>query len=120
MRQFQDDLPQQGPLLAAQFNTVDSFDMAAIPRYFAAVDAQALAAKSGADFHRLGPGMFSINRLYGEAVLPAGETYTFWGKGVSRGIRMPSAAFRASRPVCSTTYAVAGGDQPFAAVAAPV
>ena len=82
-----DDLPQQGPLLAAQFNTVDSFDThAAIPEYFAAVDAQALAAKKTA-LISIGwdPGMFSINRLYGEAVLPVGETYTFWGKGVSQG-----------------------------------
>ena len=82
-----DDLPQQGPLLAAQFNTVDSFDThAAIPEYFAAVDAQAQAAKKTA-LISIGwdPGMFSINRLYGEAVLPAGETYTFWGKGVSQG-----------------------------------
>ncbi|WP_415035958.1 diaminopimelate dehydrogenase [Azonexus sp.] len=82
-----DDLPQQGPQLAAQFNTVDSFDThAAIPEYFAAVDAQAQGAgKTALISIGWDPGMFSINRLYGEAVLPQGETYTFWGKGVSQG-----------------------------------
>ncbi len=82
-----DDLPQQGPVLAAQFNTVDSFDThAAIPEYFAAVDAKAQAARKTA-LISIGwdPGMFSINRLYGEAALPDGVTYTFWGKGVSQG-----------------------------------
>lgn len=82
-----DDLPQQGPLLAAQFNTVDSFDThAAIPEYFAAVDAQALAAKKTA-LISIGwdPGMFSINRVMSEALLPDGTTYTFWGKGLSQG-----------------------------------
>jgi len=82
-----DDLPEQGPALAAHFNTVDSFDThARIPEYFAAVDAPARAAgrtaliSTGWD-----PGMFSLNRLYGEALLPEGETYTFWGKGLSQG-----------------------------------
>ncbi|GAA4287920.1 diaminopimelate dehydrogenase [Georgenia daeguensis] len=82
-----DDLPEQGPALAAHFNTVDSFDThARIPEYFAAVDAPARAGgrtaliSTGWD-----PGMFSLNRLYGEALLPDGETYTFWGKGLSQG-----------------------------------
>ncbi|MCK6210146.1 diaminopimelate dehydrogenase [Georgenia sp. EYE_87] len=82
-----DDLPEQGPALAAHFNTVDSFDThARIPEYFAAVDAPARAGgrtsliSAGWD-----PGMFSLNRLYGEALLPDGETYTFWGKGLSQG-----------------------------------
>jgi len=82
-----DDLPEQGPALAAHFNTVDSFDThARIPEYFAAVDAPARAAgrtaliSTGWD-----PGLFSLNRLYGEALLPEGETYTFWGKGLSQG-----------------------------------
>ncbi|MFW1859738.1 diaminopimelate dehydrogenase [Acinetobacter defluvii] len=82
-----DDLPQQGPILASQFNTVDSFDThARIPEYFAAVDAPALANKKTAMIS-IGwdPGMFSINRLFGEALLPDGETYTFWGKGLSQG-----------------------------------
>ncbi|RKG30544.1 diaminopimelate dehydrogenase [Acinetobacter tianfuensis] len=82
-----DDLPQQGPILAGQFNTVDSFDThARIPEYYAAVDAPALANKKTAMIS-IGwdPGMFSINRLFGEALLPDGETYTFWGKGLSQG-----------------------------------
>lgn len=81
------DLPQQGPALAAHFNTVDSFDThAKIPDYFAAVDE---AARGGERIAIISagwdPGLFSINRLYGEAVLPEGETYTFWGKGLSQG-----------------------------------
>ena len=81
------DLPEQGPQLAALFNTVDSFDThARIPEYFAAVDAPARANhKTALISAGWDPGMFSINRLYGEAVLPVGETYTFWGKGVSQG-----------------------------------
>ncbi len=82
-----DDLPEQGPVLAAQFNTVDSFDThARIPEYYAAVDAPALANQKTAMIS-IGwdPGMFSINRLFGEALLPDGETYTFWGKGLSQG-----------------------------------
>lgn len=81
------DLPEQGPELAKWFNTVDSFDTHnKIPEYMAAVEASAAAGKNvsvisvGWD-----PGLFSINRLYGEAILPEGETYTFWGKGLSQG-----------------------------------
>ena len=82
-----DDLPQQGPALASQFNIVDSFDThARIPEYYAAVDAPATANKKTAMIS-IGwdPGMFSINRVFGEALLPDGETYTFWGKGLSQG-----------------------------------
>lgn len=82
-----DDLPEQGPALAALFNTVDSFDThALIPDYYAAVDAPALANNKTA-LISIGwdPGLFSINRLLGEALLPDGETYTFWGKGLSQG-----------------------------------
>lgn len=82
-----DDLPQQTPQLASQFNTVDSFDThARIPEFFDAVNAPALANKKTAMIS-IGwdPGMFSINRLFGEALLPDGETYTFWGKGLSQG-----------------------------------
>lgn len=81
------DLPEQGPQFAAMFNTVDSFDThAKIPEYFAQVDAAAREAgttsiiSTGWD-----PGLFSLNRLLAEAVLPEGSTYTFWGKGVSQG-----------------------------------
>jgi len=82
-----DDLPQQGPHLAQWFNTIDSFDThAAIPDYFAAVDAVAQKTQH-TNIIAVGwdPGLFSINRLMGEAVLPVGETYTFWGKGLSQG-----------------------------------
>lgn len=82
-----DDLPVQGPEYAAMFNTVDSFDThARIPEYFESVDAPAKANNKTA-LISIGwdPGMFSINRLMGEALLPDGETYTFWGKGLSQG-----------------------------------
>lgn len=81
------DLPEQGPELAARFNTVDSFDThARIPEYFAAVD-RAAAANGKTAIVAVGwdPGLFSIHRLLGEAVLPEGATYTFWGKGLSQG-----------------------------------
>lgn len=81
------DLPVQGPEFAAMFNTVDSFDThARIPEYFAKVDAE--ARKSGhVSVISTGwdPGLFSLNRLLGEAILPEGKEYTFWGKGVSQG-----------------------------------
>jgi diaminopimelate dehydrogenase len=82
-----DDLPEQGPALAAQMTTVDSFDThARIPEYFEKVDQ---AARSGGHTAVIAvgwdPGLFSINRLYGESILPEGATYTFWGKGLSQG-----------------------------------
>lgn len=81
------DLPIQGPEFAALFNTVDSFDThAKIPEYFAAVDD--VCGKNGTvGIISVGwdPGLFSLNRLYAEAILPQGNTYTFWGKGVSQG-----------------------------------
>lgn len=82
-----EDLPKQGPELAALFNTVDSFDThARIPEHFAAVDAPALANQKTALISAgWDPGMFSINRAMGEALLPDGATYTFWGKGLSQG-----------------------------------
>ena len=81
------DLPKQTPALARLFNVVDSFDThARIPEHFAAVDA---AAKAGGTLALISagwdPGLFSLNRVYASAVLPQGETYTFWGKGVSQG-----------------------------------
>ena len=81
------DLPVQTPELAEHFNVVDSFDThAKIPEHFAKVDAQ---AKKGGNIAMISvgwdPGMFSLNRLYAEAVLPDGKDYTFWGKGVSQG-----------------------------------
>lgn len=82
-----DDLPEQAPQLAAMFNLVDSFDThARIPEYFASVDAPARAnSKTALISIGWDPGLFSLNRLYAEAVLPDGETYTFWGKGLSQG-----------------------------------
>ncbi|MBB3106149.1 diaminopimelate dehydrogenase [Psychrobacter luti] len=81
------DLPEQGPALAGLFNIVDSFDThAKIPEYFAALDIPAKQANKVAMLSvGWDPGLFSINRLYGEAILPVGETYTFWGKGLSQG-----------------------------------
>ena len=81
------DLPEQGPALAAMFNTVDSFDThATIPEYHAAMDSAAKPAGYTAMISvGWDPGLFSLNRLYGEAILPVGATYTFWGKGLSQG-----------------------------------
>lgn len=81
------DLPEQGPAIAAQFNTVDSFDThAKIPEYFNKVDA---AARRGGHLSLIStgwdPGLFSLSRLLAQAVLPEGKDYTFWGKGVSQG-----------------------------------
>ena len=81
------DLPEMTPALAKDFHVVDSFDNhKEIPNHFAKVDAAArenghiAVISAGWD-----PGLFSINRLYGSAVLPQGRDYTFWGKGVSQG-----------------------------------
>ena len=81
------DLPQQGPHFAQWFNTIDSFDThAKIPEFFASVDE--VAQQSGkVSVISVGwdPGLFSLNRVLGEAVLPVGTTYTFWGDGLSQG-----------------------------------
>ena len=81
------DLPVMGPEIAANFNTIDSFDThAKIPEYFANMDEA--AKKSGhIGIISVGwdPGMFSLNRIYAESILVQGSTYTFWGKGVSQG-----------------------------------
>jgi len=81
------DLPTQTPELAKHFNVIDSFDThAKIPDHFAAVDASAVAGKHVAIISvGWDPGMFSLNRLYAQAILPDGADYTFWGKGVSQG-----------------------------------
>lgn len=82
-----EDLPRQTPDLAARFCTVDSFDThARIPEHFAAVDAAARAGQTTSIIScGWDPGMFSINRAFGEALLPDGDTYTFWGRGLSQG-----------------------------------
>ncbi|OPA73538.1 diaminopimelate dehydrogenase [Paenibacillus selenitireducens] len=81
------DLPEQTPVIASMFNTIDSFDThAKIPEFFNTVDAAAKQAgtlsviSTGWD-----PGLFSLNRLLAESILPEGKDYTFWGKGVSQG-----------------------------------
>ena len=81
------DLPVQTPEYARYFNVIDSFDTHAnIPRHFANVDT---AAKESGHVALIScgwdPGMFSLNRLYANAILPEGNDYTFWGKGVSQG-----------------------------------
>lgn len=82
-----DDLPIQGPQFAEHFNVVDSYDNhAQIPEYFASVDKVASKNKKvGMISIGWDPGMFSLNRLFGETLLPDGDTYTFWGKGLSQG-----------------------------------
>jgi diaminopimelate dehydrogenase len=81
------DLPKQGPMIAEMFNTVDSFDThAKIPEYFESVNKVAKSSNTlsiisvGWD-----PGLFSLNRLMANSILPDGTDYTFWGKGVSQG-----------------------------------
>lgn len=82
-----DDLPQQSPDLAARYSIVDSYDNHAhIPAHFDAVDSAARAAGTTAIISTgWDPGVFSLNRLFGEAILPQGSTYTFWGRGLSQG-----------------------------------
>ena len=115
------DLPVQTPKLAELFNVVDSFDThARIPEHFAAVDAAAKASghtaliSGGWD-----PGMFSLARLYGSAILPNGKDYTFWGRGVSQGHsdairRIPGVldARQYTVPIQSALDAVRSGAQP--------
>lgn len=81
------DLPVQTPEAAALFNIVDSFDThAKIPEHFANVNAALLSSKkTGIISVGWDPGMFSVNRLYMNSILPDGRDYTFWGKGVSQG-----------------------------------
>ncbi len=81
------DLPEQTPKYAKLFHVVDSFDThARIPEHFAAVDASAKGAEKTAVISvGWDPGMFSLNRMYANAILPEGADYTFWGKGVSQG-----------------------------------
>lgn len=81
------DLPKQSVEFAASFNIVDSFDTHAnIPEHFENVNG---ASKKGQHISIISagwdPGLFSLNRLYGQAILPQGKDYTFWGKGVSQG-----------------------------------
>jgi len=81
------DLPEQGPKYAEMFNTIDSFDThAKVHEYYNKVNDSALKGNK-VSIISVGwdPGLFSLNRLYAESILPEGNTYTFWGKGVSQG-----------------------------------
>ncbi len=115
------DLPEQTPKYAQWFHVVDSFDThARIPEHFANVDAVAKASgKIGIISVGWDPGMFSLNRLYANAVLPEGQDYTFWGKGVSQGHsdairRIPGVknAKQYTVPVDEALAAVRAGENP--------
>ena len=115
------DLPVQTPAYAKLFNVVDSFDTHAhIPEHFARVDAAAKeSGKLGIISVGWDPGLFSLNRMYANAVLPDGKDYTFWGKGVSQGhsdaIRRVEGVKDAKQytiPVESALEAVRGGQAP--------
>ena len=115
------DLPVQTPMMAEYFNVVDSFDThAKVPEHFANVDAAAKKGnKTGIISVGWDPGMFSLNRMYAEAVLPDGSDYTFWGKGVSQGhsdaIRRIDGVLDARQytiPVESALEAVRSGSNP--------
>ncbi|ALG83247.1 diaminopimelate dehydrogenase [Gordonia phthalatica] len=81
------DLPEQSPAQAGRYNIVDSYDNHAhIPEHFAAVDAAAQTAGTTAVISTgWDPGLFSLNRVFGESIIPQGATYTFWGRGLSQG-----------------------------------
>lgn len=115
------DLPVQGPEFARLFNIVDSFDTHAnIPAHFADCDA---ASREGGTVSVISvgwdPGMFSLNRLYGQCILPDGKDYTFWGRGVSQGhsdaIRRIEGVLDARQytiPVPAAVEAVRRGENP--------
>ena len=115
------DLPEQTPALARMFNVIDSFDThARIPEHFANVDAAAKeGGKTGIISVGWDPGMFSLNRLYANAILPDGKDYAFWGKGVSQGhsdaVRRVAGVKDARQytiPVESALEAVRAGENP--------
>ena len=115
------DLPEQTPALAAKFTVVDSFDThAKIPEHFSAVDAAAQGAGTVAVISTgWDPGLFSLNRLYGEAILPQGSTYTFWGRGLSQGhsdalrrVDGVAAAVQYTLPIESAIERVRSGENP--------
>ena len=115
------DLPKQTKEYAKYFNVVDSFDThAKIPEHYAAVDAVAMESGKVAMISvGWDPGMFSLNRLYANAILPNGADYTFWGKGVSQGhsdaIRRVEGVANAKQytvPVESALERVRNGENP--------
>ena len=115
------DLPNMTPELARDFHVVDSFDTHAnIPQHFANVDK---AAKENGNVAIIScgwdPGMFSLNRVYMESILPKGSTYTFWGRGVSQGhsdaVRRIAGVLDARQytiPVVDAVRQVRGGENP--------
>lgn len=115
------DLPVTTPAIAESFSVIDSFDThARIPEHFANVDAK---AKEGGNIAVISvgwdPGMFSLNRLYMNAILPNGKDYTFWGRGVSQGhsdaIRRIDGVVDARQytvPVESAVESVRNGENP--------
>ena len=115
------DLPKQTKEFAKYFNVVDSFDThAKIPEHFAVAD-EAAKASGKVAMISVGwdPGMFSLNRLYANAILPNGSDYTFWGKGVSQGhsdaIRRVEGVANAKQytvPVASALERVRNGENP--------
>ena len=115
------DLPVQGPELAGLFNTIDSFDThAKIPEYFSKVNQAAQAAgKTCVISVGWDPGLFSMVRMLSGAILPQGEDYTFWGKGVSQGhsdairrVKGVKNGIQYTVPVESAIQAVRNGEQP--------
>jgi len=115
------DLPVQTPEYAKYFNVIDSFDThAKIPEHFERVDASAMEGGKVAMISvGWDPGMFSLNRLFGEVILPQGKDYTFWGKGVSQGhsdaIRRIDGVLDAKQytiPVDAALEAVRAGENP--------
>lgn len=115
------DLPKQTPAIIENFNVIDSFDThARIPEHFANVDAAGKASGHvGIISVGWDPGMFSLNRLYGNVILPDGKDYTFWGRGVSQGHsdairRVPGVldARQYTVPVEAAVEAVRNGENP--------
>lgn len=115
------DLPVQTPEYVKYFNVIDSFDThAKIPEHFENVDKNAIkSGKIGIISVGWDPGMFSLSRLYANAILPLGSDYTFWGKGVSQGhsdaIRRIEGVIDARQytiPVESAINAVKNGETP--------
>jgi len=113
------DLPEQGPYFASLFNTVDSYDNhARIPEYLSSINA---VAKKTTAIISTGwdPGLFSMMRLLFGASLPDGESYTFWGEGVSQGhsdairrIKGVKFAAQYTIPIENAVAAVRGGQKP--------
>lgn len=120
------DLPVQSPRLAEWFCLVDSFDThAKIPEHFAAVDAVAgQSHKTALISAGWDPGLFSVARVLGEAIIPQGDTHTFWGRGLSQGHsdavrRVPgvAAAAQYTVPSESAMATVRAGERPNLTVA---